>query len=106
MLSFHRTLVNECGLPTLSLFVGILESIYVATMKAWGDHTTGQDALTTPAARLKSLAFHGELTELIASGEGDLAARLMEDHLEYSANGVTDECLSQPVDPTVIRLDW
>ncbi len=75
-------------------------------MDLQGVHATGQEILSTPAAKRKSLEFHEKITDLIDSGDGVRAAEMMAEHIENNIRAVKPDHLDQRVDPTVIRLDW
>jgi DNA-binding FadR family transcriptional regulator len=99
MTSFHKTVVKGCGNGTLSLLVGALE----VNLLTWSEATAAHGTYPTRAVRLKNLARHGELCDLIEAGDDEEVARVMREHIDRYLPVLGFDS-NQLVDAQAIRL--
>lgn len=102
MLKFHIMLIEHCGNDTLGLFVGILDSMFLASQH----HVLpASDDFRTASSRLRSLESHEMVCDLIDSGDDAEVSKEMQAHIDDMIT-MRSGHLHDPVDPTAIRLAW
>ena len=104
MQSFHHTLVQGCGSDTLALFVGIVESVFIATSQDSGERTAAQRR-QTDATKMASLKSHERICDLIEAGDDVGAFQEVAVHVEHNIK-IRSSRLREVIDPSLIRLDW
>jgi DNA-binding FadR family transcriptional regulator len=84
MRGFHEEMVQRCGNQTIILLLGMLESIWYAHESDWAEKAGASGELPGMDLRLRSLADHEELIEVIASGDAVRAMELAHAHQEFT----------------------
>jgi GntR family transcriptional repressor for pyruvate dehydrogenase complex len=105
MAAYHRALAETCGNDTLSLFVGIVETICFPKNEAWGEESAQRDLQRTRRAKERALADHISVCELIEAGDDVEVARVIREHTAGDPRLRASE-LGEPVDASLIRMSW
>lgn len=77
---FHVELVAGCGNATMSLMVGVLESLWTAHVTALGREVSELGSFADRKVRLTSAKEHERLYSAIEKGDSRSAERLARDH--------------------------
>jgi DNA-binding FadR family transcriptional regulator len=105
MAEFHFTLVRRCGNDTLTLLVGVLESIWRADLLSWARSTSADGNYPTRKERLAAIELHERVTNLIEAGEDLKVASVMTAHVDIKRWVYRDGVDStQRVDPQAVRF--
>jgi DNA-binding FadR family transcriptional regulator len=70
---FHLALVEACGNPCLSLFAGVIQTLF---------HRSHRAVWRNRAAAAKSVADHRAILAALEAGDGERARRLLREHIE------------------------
>jgi GntR family transcriptional repressor for pyruvate dehydrogenase complex len=81
---FHDTLVKECGNETLSVVVGMLESLWTNYETSWASARNVDGSYPSLQGRKGVVRAHLALTRAIDDGDADAARRLAASHLADS----------------------
>jgi DNA-binding FadR family transcriptional regulator len=103
MLEFHRSVVRLAGNDTMTLVTRALEHIWLADVQTWVISKAAHGEYPGVDERRRGVKFHEEITDLIAAGDGEQAAKAMSDHITgsvYPSLVRTDG----PVDPRTVRF--
>ena len=84
--AFHETLVERCGITTMRLLVGALESLWSAHDQELFDDNLDLGPYAEPATRRARLDEHQRIIDAIRAGDSDATFRLAREHLEQFAN--------------------
>jgi GntR family transcriptional repressor for pyruvate dehydrogenase complex len=79
---FHTSLVSNCGSQTLQLIVGSVETLWLSHVQDWAESTTRDGTFPDRDYRLRGLAIHEEITDLIVAGEVGAVTLLAEEHVD------------------------
>jgi GntR family transcriptional repressor for pyruvate dehydrogenase complex len=77
---FHIEMVARCGNATMSLMVGVLESLWTAHVTALGREAAELGSFADPKTRLTSAKEHERLLAAIEKGDSRAAERLAREH--------------------------
>jgi GntR family transcriptional regulator, transcriptional repressor for pyruvate dehydrogenase complex len=101
MTVFHETVVSECGNDTVRLMAGTLELIWLVNLDAWAEAQTVH-GISTRSEKLKNLACHEEICDLIEAGDDIKVAQVLANHVDVAriSEGLEP---SQQVDASVLR---
>jgi DNA-binding FadR family transcriptional regulator len=100
MIAFHETLVEKCGNKSLTLLVGILESIWLAKARTLSHRS--RENLPGKAA-VRALEIHEEIYDLILAGEDVRVAEVVAEHIRNNTTQFHFDA-SEQVDARAIRL--
>jgi GntR family transcriptional regulator, transcriptional repressor for pyruvate dehydrogenase complex len=79
---FHRSLVTLCGVETLSLIVGAIESIWLAHVGSWAESVAATGGFPDVEVRRDSLQEHDRIIELIEAGDSAGVEQLAREHFD------------------------
>jgi DNA-binding GntR family transcriptional regulator len=99
---FHELVVESCGNETIRIVVGAIEGLWSAHEQAWVREATLRGAFPEKPMPERCLAEHGEIVELIESGDIDGAAAACRRHLE-SVQEFPLQTPARPIDATSMR---
>lgn len=77
---FHVEMVSGCGNATMSLMVGVLESLWTAHVTALGREAAQLGSFADRSVRLTSIKEHEKLCAAIGKGDTRAAERLAREH--------------------------
>lgn len=77
---FHVEMVAGCGNATMTLVVGVLESLWTAHVSALGPNASQLGTFSERSARLTSAKEHERLLAAIEKGDARTSERLARDH--------------------------
>jgi DNA-binding FadR family transcriptional regulator len=83
-LRFHQLLVSRSGNETITLLVGILETIWGTHERRWAEAASDEGAYPEIALRRQAVKAHRRIAQLIHAGDADGAARETRKHLAAS----------------------
>lgn len=86
---FHEAIVDLCGIESLRITAGALESLWSTHEADWAERMSEVSEIPREE-RLEVLEDHGRLIELIAEGASDEVRRHAEDHLLSAQTYPTD----------------
>ena len=101
--AFHDSIVEHCGSQTMVVAAGALEAIWSAhaTTLYTGDVPGAADEDLQP--RLASAVDqHEKVVDAIDAGDGELAARLLRDHIAFTQRHEPNNVVLDVVDASLI----
>jgi DNA-binding FadR family transcriptional regulator len=81
---WHDELIEACGNRTMILLVGTLEAIWSQHELVWTDHAAASGSYPEGRVHQQVLKAHVQITEAIAAGNAQAAARRARRHLDES----------------------
>lgn len=103
---FHDAIVQGCGSRSLSLVVGILESLWSAHERSWASRTAGEGRYATEPAMRAVLKTHARMLAAIKQGDGDEAAKIMRRHVEATQRLVLEDAKDHRVQVSTLGPTW
>ncbi|MBV9485694.1 MAG: FadR family transcriptional regulator [Frankiaceae bacterium] len=103
--AFHELMVAACGNETLILTVGALESLWSEQERRWANAASSEGRYPGTKAQREVQAAHKALTNAIAAGQADRAAKLARNHLAHSQRYSLEGSARQVVKATSLRND-
>lgn len=99
---FHETIVRQCGIQSLTIMAGALESVWSTHEEAWALRHGPQNHIAMHH-RMEALDEHQALIDCIAAGDADGARHLAATHLATSQTYPIDRDGPNPIDPDAVR---
>ncbi|WP_370326578.1 FadR/GntR family transcriptional regulator [Euzebya sp.] len=103
---FHDGIVRGCGLQSLSLVVGVLESLWSAHERRWAARTAGEGRYATDAEMEAVLHAHAKILQAIEDGDRDTAAEISRRHVQATQRRVLEEIRDHTVEASALGPRW
>lgn len=103
---FHDGIVSGCGLESLGLVVGVLDSLWSAHERRWADRTFGEGRYPGERDIEDVLLTHRRILDAIRDGDAEAAEDITRRHVLATQQVVLDGVRDQPVEAAAMGPAW
>lgn len=103
---FHDGIVRGCGLESLALAVGVLDSLWSAHERRWASRTLGEGRYPSTREMEGVVEVHRRILEAIRTGDAAAAENLTRRHVLATQELVLANIRDEPVEALALGPAW